>query len=112
MYNDCMNFHHKAIRKFSLEGDVLDDASIPRIKEEYKNLIVSQMKIGLCVPRLDINPSFTIKYNDTKNTFTVKITMYGIYVGKENIKWIEAVDEYRPIYTQVSKSAESLMDVG
>lgn len=103
-----MSFHHKSIKKFSLEGDILDDASIPRLKEEYIRLLISQMRVANCVPRVDINPSFTTKYDAKKKIFKFKVTVYGINVGKEKIKCIVAVDEHRPIYTQTNRLDESL----
>lgn len=101
-----MLLHHKPIRKFSIEGEIFDDALISRMKDEYTRLLLSQMKISNHVPRVDIQSDITIKYNIKKNIYTLKITIYGVNVGKEKIKWIEAVDGPVPIYTQKSKLKE------
>lgn len=101
-----MSFHHKSIKKFSIEGEILDDSLIARLKDEYSRLLISQMKIANHVPRIDIEPDITIKYNNKRKIFTFKITIYGVSVGRENIECIQAVDKTVPIYTQRNKSKE------
>jgi hypothetical protein len=101
-----MSFHHKSIRKFSIEGEILDDSLIARLKDEYTRLLVSQMRIANHVPRIDIEPDVTIKYNSKRKIFTFKITIYGVNVGRENIECIKAVDKTVPIYIQKSKLKE------
>lgn len=101
-----MSFHHKSIKKFSIEGEILDDSLIARLKDEYSRLLISQMKIANHVPRIDIEPDITIKYNNKRKIFTFKITIYGVNVGRENIECIQAVDKTVPIYTQRNKSKE------
>jgi len=101
-----MSFHHKSIKKFSIEGEILDDSLIARLKDEYSRLLISQMKIANHVPRIDIEPDITIKYNNKRKVFTFKITIYGVNVGRENIECIQAVDKTVPIYIQKSKSKE------
>jgi hypothetical protein len=103
-------YHHKPIRKFDLDGQIFDEASTPRLKVEYIRLIVSQMKfLGYC-PRLDIEPDFTIYYNEEKEIFSFKLSVYGTYVGKRKSEWIIGLDGATPIYTQRSKSNESLQE--
>jgi hypothetical protein len=54
------NYHHKPIKKFSLDGVIHDEASIGRLKIEYIRLVVSEMRLNGYVPRFDIDPDFTI----------------------------------------------------
>lgn len=103
-----MSYHHKSLKKFSLEGEILDDSLIVRLRDEYLKLLVSQMRIAYYVPRLDIEPDITIKYNQKKKRFTFKITVYGVNVGKENIECIEALDRANPIYIRTTKLNELL----
>jgi len=107
-----MLFHHKPIKKFSLEGNILDDSLIVRLREEYVKLLTSQMRLSNCVPRIDIDPDITISYNQRKKIFTFKITIYGVNVGKENIECIRALNGAKPIYIQTTKSSESLQVAG
>lgn len=106
------HYHHKAIRRFDLDGIIYDDSAIPRLKIEYVRLITSEMRILGYVPRLDINNDFTIEYNVIKEYFEFKISVYGIYVGKKKSEWITGIDETRAIYIQPNKSGGSLQEQG
>lgn len=96
-------YHHKPVRKFSLDGVIHDDSSFVRLRAEYINLITTEMRLLGYVPRLDINPDFTIDYNEIKKYFEFEISLYGVYVGKKKSQWISGIDETRVIYTQKSK---------
>jgi hypothetical protein len=101
------SFHHKPLKKFELDGIIHDDSAIWRLKIEYLNLLVSEMKILGYVPRLDINTDFTVEYNHSKKYFEFKLSIYGVYVGKRKSEWITGIDETRAIYTQKTKLEES-----
>ena len=102
------NFHHKAIKRFNLSGSIHDDSAFDRLKNEYIRLLVSEMKLSGYVPRLDIEPDFTIDYNERKRSFTFELTLYGVHAGKRKSEWIAGIDGTKPIYIQKSKSKESL----
>lgn len=99
------NLHHRPIKRFGLEGTIHDEAAIGRLKNEYIKLIKTEMKLSGYVPRLDINPDFTIEYNNDKKSFTFKLSVYGVYVGKKKSQWIQGIDETSAIIAQ-SKSKE------
>jgi hypothetical protein len=103
-------YHHKPIRKFDLDGQIFDDAAMPRLKAEYIRLVVTQMRSLGYAPRLDIEPDFTIYYKEEKEIFDFKLSVYGTYVGKRKSEWIIGLDGATPIYTQKSKSSESLQE--
>lgn len=104
------NLHHKRIKSFSLDGNIYDDASIARLKTEYIKLLLIEMENLGYVPRLDIDPDFTIGYNKEAQIFEFKLTTYGIYVGKKKTQWIIGLDGTKIIYTQKSKLNEFLRD--
>ncbi len=99
--------HHKPIKKFNLYGKIHDEALTPRLKIEYIRLIVSQMKFFGYVPRFDIEPDFTIDYNEVKQYFEFKLSIYGTYVGKRKAQWIQGIDGNKVIYTPPNKLKES-----
>lgn len=103
-------FHHKKLKSFSLDGNINDEAATPRLKTEYINLLISQMRLSGYVPVLDIEPDFTIQYNENKKYFNFKLTVYGIYVGKRKAEWIQGIDRYNPIYIQKNKLNEYSTD--
>ena len=99
-------FHHRPIKKFNLNGVIHDDSAIGRLKGEYIRLLVSEMRLSGYVPKFEIDPDFTIDFNETKKYFEFEITLYGIYVGKRKSEWIAGIDGNKAIYTQKSKSNE------
>ena len=105
------NLHHKPIKKFTLDGVINDESSIWRLKTEYLNLLISEMRLSGYVQRIDINPDFTLEYNEAKKYFEFELSIYGIYVGKRKSEWIAGVDETKAIYTQKSKSNEYSQEV-
>jgi hypothetical protein len=99
------NFMHKRIKRFELEGQILDDSAIPRMREEYIRLLGIQMRMTGYVPRVDIEPDFSIEY--VKNYYKFKLSVYGSYIGKKNSECIEAIDKNRAIFSQKNKSEKS-----
>jgi hypothetical protein len=98
------NYHHKPIKRFDLSGTIHDESIITRLKIEYTRLLVSEMRLSGHAPRLDIDPDFTISYNEKKENFDFKLSVYGIYVGRKQSEWIIGIDGTRAIATQQSKS--------
>jgi hypothetical protein len=101
------NFHHKPIKRFNLNGVIQDDSAIWRLKGEYVRLLLSEMRIAGYVPRFDIDPDFTIDYNERKQCFEFELSIHGVYAGKRQAEWIIGVDVTSPIFTPQSKSSES-----
>jgi hypothetical protein len=105
------SLHHKPIKSFFLDGIIYDDSAIARLKTEYIKLLLSEMKLSGYVPRFDIDPDFTIRYNKDIEIFEFKLTIYGTYVGKKKINWIIGLDGTKVIFTQKSKLKEFLRDL-
>jgi hypothetical protein len=103
-------YHHKPIKRFSLDGQIFDEGHVPRLKGEYTKLILTQMKMSGYVPRFDIAPDFTIEYEEKKETFSFKLSIYGVYVGKRKSQWILGIDEHRVITIPKNKLSESLQE--
>jgi hypothetical protein len=99
-------FHHKPIKRFSIDGIIHDDSAIIRLKSEYIRLLLSEMALSGYVPRLDIDPDWTLGYNEEKNIFNFQITLYGVYLGKKQAECIQGIDGTLAIPTQKSKSKE------
>ena len=100
------SFHHKKLKRFDLSGVIHDESATPRLKLEYIRLLVTEMRLTGYVPRIDIEPDFTVDYNLKKRCFEFELSVYGIYVGKRKSECIIAVDGHRAIYTPQSKSKE------
>jgi hypothetical protein len=104
-------FSHKAIKRFGLDGIINDDSAIYRLQQEYIRLLVSEMRLSGYAPRLDINPEFTLSYNEDKNYFNFELSVYGIYIGRKKVEWILGIDGIRPVYTQPAKLKEYSQDL-
>jgi len=103
-------YHHKPIKRFYLDGIIHDDSMIGRLKIEYIRLLVSEMKLSGYVPRIDLDPDFTIRYNEIKNFFEFELSIQAVYAGKRKSEWIAGIDGTNPVLIQPSKSKESLQD--
>jgi len=84
--------HHKPIKTFTLDGIIKDDSAIGRLRQEVAKLKIEEMREEGYVPRLDIDPNFTIKYNETKEYFEFTLTVYGTYLGKKKSQCIQGID--------------------
>ena len=103
-------FHHKPIKRFSIDGVIADDSAIHRLKGEYVRLLVSEMRLSGYVPKFELEPDFTIDYNIKKKYFEFELTIYGVHVGKRKSEWIAGIDGTKAIYIPKSRSRESLQD--
>ena len=103
-------YHHKPIKRFYLDGVIHDDSMIGRLKIEYIRLLVSEMKLSGYVPRIDLDPDFTIRYNDKKNYYEFELSIQAVYAGKRKSEWIAGIDGTNPIFIPQTKLKESLQD--
>ncbi len=105
------SYHHKSIKRFCLDGIIYDDSMIGRLKEEYIRLLISEMRLSGYVPRIDLDPDFTIRYNEIKNFFEFELSIHAVYAGKRKSEWIAGIDGTNPILIPQNKSSESLQDL-
>lgn len=88
-------FTHKNLKRFYLEGEIYDDSKIISLKDQYVKLLTDAMKCKGYVPRYDIDNDFTLEYNG--KTFTFKLSVYGVYVGKKRAQCYNGVDKNKAI---------------
>ena len=101
-----MAVSHKNIKRFQINGEIYDEAAIPRIKEQYIDLLKFMMKHKGYVIRYDIDPGFTVEY--TGKGFKFLLSIYGVFVGKRKSQCLSGIDKNKAISlpTQKSKSSE------
>jgi hypothetical protein len=104
------NYHHKQLKRFSLDGIIHDESAISRLKTEYIRLLVSEMKLTGYVPRFDIDIDFTLDYNKNKKYFEFELSIYAVYTGRRKSEWIAGIDGTKPIFIPKNKSKESLRE--
>lgn len=106
------NIHHRPIKKFSLDGSIRDEVAIMRLKDEYIKLLKTEMSLTGYTPRLDIDPDFTISYNEEKQNFTFELSIYGVHIGKKQSEWIIGIDGTTLIPSHKNRLSEFSQDQG
>jgi hypothetical protein len=104
------SYHHKTLKRFYIGGIIQDEALLGRLKIEYVRLLVSEMRLSGYVPRIDIDPDFTLLYNESKDFFEFELSVHGVYAGKRKSEWIAGVDGTNPVLIHQNKSSELLLD--
>lgn len=97
-----MALSHKNIKRFFLDGEIYDESYIPRIKDQYIRMVSDLMYTKGYLPRVDIDPDFTVMYNG--RTFEFKLSAYGVFVGKRKCEQYSGVDKNRLILRPIQKN--------
>ena len=82
---------HKNIKRFQIRVEFLDDSDMIRIKKQYEDLLVSQMKDSGYARVLDIDPAFSVEFDG--QTWKFLMTIHGIYVGKKKAWQLEGITQ-------------------
>lgn len=101
-----MTISHRNIKRFHIDGEIYDESTIVRLKEEYIFMLKAMMKSKGYLVRYDIDPDFTLSYNG--KGFYFALSIYGVFVGKKKAQWFDGIDKNKLISnsTQKSKSEE------
>jgi hypothetical protein len=100
-----MSYNHKRIERFSLEGEIFDESHILRLKDQYIFMVINGMRNKGYVPRYDIDTDFTVSYNG--KTFDFKLSVYGVYVGKDKARCILGVDKNTILKSHITQKTKS-----
>lgn len=73
---------HERIRRFTQEGDLGTD-DFEKQKDLHRIYLEDRMRYDGYVPQLDCGLHWSTEYMVKSRTFKFKLTMYGIFVGKE-----------------------------
>ena len=74
---------NKKLKSFGMQGQIHDDAAIPRLRIEYQKLIETDMREQGYVPILDLDIQFSLLYDEQNDLYEFDIVVYGVYVGKK-----------------------------
>lgn len=86
---------HKQIKRFQIDVEFLDDSDIIRIRNQYENLLTSQMRDAGYIRVLDIDPAFSVEF--TGETWKFLMTIHGIYVGKKKAWQLEGITQNKTV---------------
>ena len=81
--------NHKPIKRFQIKVEFLDDSHMIRIKNQYENILTHQMRDKGYLRVLDIDTNFSVEFDGT--TWMFLMTLYGIYVGRNQAWQHEAI---------------------
>ena len=87
---------HEDIKTYTLEGEV-DDTNLIATKERLVHFMENMMREHGAVPVLDIEPQFTLDYIESKQLYSFKLTLYGVYVGGEEAWQLAGLMNGKPI---------------
>jgi hypothetical protein len=104
-----MVYMHKRIKRFELIGVIADDSFILRMKEQYIKLISDLMKDEGYVQRIDIDPDWSLSYED--NHYNFILSVYGAYVGKKQAGILMGLDKNRGISKKESSENVQKMPI-
>lgn len=82
---------HQNIKRFQITVEFLDDSDMIRIKKQYDDLLISQMKEAGYTRVLDIDPAFSVEFDG--QTWKFLMTIHGVYVGKKKAWQLEGITQ-------------------
>jgi hypothetical protein len=82
---------HKPIKRFGFSGVVGDDADFPRLRAQYEDLIVKEMRDLGYVPVLDLGPYWSTKFTKETLSYEFIISIYAVHVGRRRSWEVEGM---------------------
>ena len=82
---------HKPIKNFSIDGVVGDDSAIPRLRNQFEHMLLTDMREDGYVPVLGLGPYWSTSLND-KGQYDFILTVHGVHVGKEEACKVEGMN--------------------
>lgn len=73
---------HDDVKRFYSYGEITAQEFVSA-REELIRLIESTIRDEGYVPLLDMTPQFTRQYNLEKELFEFELSVYGVFIGKE-----------------------------
>jgi hypothetical protein len=87
---------HQNIKRFQVRVEFLDDSDMIRIKKQYEDLLVGQMRDSGYARALDIDPAFSVEFDG--QTWKFLMTLHGVYVGKKKAWQLEGMTQGKLIH--------------
>lgn len=93
---------HSNVKRFQVGGVIKDDADFPRLRAQFEDMLVKEMRSGGYIPVLDLGPYFSTEYQQSSYTFL--ITAYGTFVGRRKAWEIQGICNGQPVSMTSPKS--------
>lgn len=72
---------HSNVKRFQVEGIIKDDADFPRLRTQFEDMLVKDMRSCGYIPVLDLGPFFSTEYR-IDQSYNFVVTVYGVYLGR------------------------------
>lgn len=93
---------HEDIKTYTLDGEV-DDKNLVETRERLILFMENMMREHGAVPVLDMDPQFTLDFKPDKELYEFKLTLYGVYVGKDEAWQIAGLMNGKAITKHIQK---------
>lgn len=94
---------HSNVKRFQVDGIINDDADFPRLRTQFEDMLVKEMRSSGYVPVLDLGPYFSTEYQQN-STYNFLITAYGTFVGRRKAWEIQGICNGQPVSMTTPKS--------
>ena len=95
---------HPTIKKFAVEGELIDDSYIPSKRTEFESFLLKDIRDRGYIPVLDLDTVFSTTYNAEADRWFFLLTMYAVYVGRNRSCHIEGISGNKMIPRSIQKS--------
>jgi hypothetical protein len=88
---------HEEVKRFPLEGAITDDLNVVEHKARLVHFVEGVMRDEGYVPLLDMEPQYNQWYDAVGEHYEFKLSVYGVYVGKDKECRIAGMMNGKPI---------------
>lgn len=74
---------HEEIKRFGHEGVVAGSVDVIEFKQNMVRWVEAEMKDEGFIPALDIEVQYTQDYSAADDTYKYRLSIYGLYVGRD-----------------------------
>jgi len=74
-----------------MDGVVGDDSAIPRLRNQFEHMLVSDMREIGYVPVLGLGPYWSTSYIEGKDQYDFVLSVYGVFLGKKEACKVEGL---------------------
>ena len=97
--------NHKQIKRFQIQVNFKDDSDMIRVRAQYENLLMQDMRSKGYARVLDIDTNFSVEFSG--ETWVFLMTLYGVYIGKKKAWLSEGITQGKLIPRNMHQTTSS-----
>ncbi|UMO76428.1 hypothetical protein SEA_TOMAS_81 [Streptomyces phage Tomas] len=94
---------HSHVKRFQVDGIMKDDADFPRLRAQFEDMLMTDMRDRGYIPVFDLGPFFSTEYRHDRS-YNFVISAYGIYLGRRRAWEISGICNGQQIPMSTPKS--------